>query len=117
MGQKLLQKLNSLDELIQQERRYARDLKAVELKALQEKKGLLLQELQELSSEYSPELKQLASRIRDENIRNAQLLHMTLGYLREAMQCCFRQLIPVAYGQRGNLLHVSPPGLLLTGKV
>ncbi|MCF6266605.1 MAG: hypothetical protein L3J57_08680 [Desulfuromusa sp.] len=117
MEQELLQKLMSLDELIQRERCYARDLKAKELKDLQEEKGLLLQELQALSVECSPELKQLASRIRDENIRNAQLLHTTLGYLREAMHCCFRQLTPVAYGQHGNPLQASPSGLLLTGKV
>ncbi len=117
MGQELLQKLTRLDELIQQERGHACGLQVSELKELQEQKGLLLKELQTLSTNCPPELKQLAGRIREENRRNAQLLYTTLGYLREAMHSCTRQLTPVAYGNRGHHLQTAPSGMLLTGRI
>ncbi len=117
MGQELLQKLAQLEDLIQEERDHARCLQVSKLKALQEQKGQLIKELQTLSAGESPELKQIAGRIRQENLRNAQLLYTTLSYLREAMRNCTHQLTPAAYGNSGRQLQTAPSGLLLAGRI
>lgn len=117
MGQELQDKLTRLEALIQRERRCACTLQVTELKQLQEEKGLLVKELRELDQACSGELQQFASRLREENRRNAKLLHTCLNYLRQAMRNCTRQLTPVTYGRRGNCLQSAPSGLLLTGRI
>jgi len=117
MGQELQQKLNRLEDLIQQERRCACTLQVAELKQLQEEKGLLIGELKALGQGCPEELKPFAEKLCEENRRNARLLHTGLNYLRQAMQSCTRQLTPISYGSRGNRLQSAPSGLLLTGRI
>ena len=117
MEQELMHKLAQLEELIHQERDHARCLRVSKLKTLQVQKGLLIKELLSLSSDSSPELQPIAGRIRQENLRNVQLLYTTLGYLREAMRDCTRQLMPAAYGNNGHQLQTTLPGLLLAGRI
>jgi len=113
----LQQKLDQLETLIQQERDYACRMQIIELKQLQEEKGVLINELKDLGQDCPDDLKQIAGRLREENRRNARLLHTCLNYLRQAMQSCTCQLTPATYGSAGNMLQRAPSGLLLTGRI
>jgi len=117
MDQDLQQKLNRLEELIIQERDYARTLKVVQIKELQQEKGDLIKELQSENVTYSAEIKILIKKIQRENIRNAKLLHTCLGNLRQMMSHCAQQLTPVSYGKHGACVQNSPSGLLLNGRI
>lgn len=113
----LRDKLLKLEELINQERSYAVDLKIDALKDIQEQKKELLVELDMPEENCPSELKELAARLRDSNRRNARLLHSTLNFLRQAMSNCCESISPLTYGQRGNRVHSNTIGMLHAGRV
>lgn len=117
MNQELQQKLNRLEELIHQERDYARTLKVDQLQSLQEEKCVLVKELQTEKETCPAEIKAFIKKIQRENIRNARLLHTCLGNLRRMMSHCTRQLTPISYGKLGNKIQSAPSGILLNGRI
>lgn len=117
MDNHLQLKLEQLEQLIRQERDYARTLKYSELKQIQEEKKQLLDELRSFSNSCPAELKATVSRLREENCRNARLLWNTLNFLRQSMQNCTRQVMPILYGRRGNSIQAAAIGLLHSGRI
>ena len=117
MDNNLQAKLEELEQLISQEREYARTLQHSELNLIQEQKKLLLDELRSFSDPCPPELKSTVSRLRDENRRNARLLWNSLGFLRQSMQSCTQQVMPMLYGRQGNKLQSAAIGILHNGRI
>ncbi len=117
MNEPLHDKLLRLEHLIEQERLFAISLRFSELEEIQGQKKELLIELRDCQDGCPNELKELAGRLRDNNRRNARLLHTTLTFLRQTMASCCQSLTPLTYGRRGNRIQGSAIGFLHAGRI
>ncbi len=113
----LRNRLLKLHELILRERDCC---KAVDLLGLQEvltEKELLLTDLEPLESVAGAELRELATKVKNENRRNAYLLWVTLRFIRESMEFFGRQTGQPSYGAGGRMIQNGGSGLVLSGRV
>lgn len=109
-------KLETLLDLLQQEREMAQTLN---MSALQE----VVSAKEELLSELQPEpedvvgLEDLLQQIDQENRRNAFLLWTGLNWVRDLMGFFGKAAMPQVYGDTGQSRTLSQGGRLLSGKV
>ena len=99
-----------------QEREYAKKLDMAGMsKAMGEKEGLIqyLSFINELDAEDQP----LATRIRNENRRNAFLFKATLGWIREMMIFFGKSTVTATYSSTATTIPSQINGRLLSGKV
>ena len=110
------QKLETLLELLQQEREMA---KALDMEGLQE----VVSAKEELLIELQPQpedvvgLEDLLQQIDQENRRNAFLLWTGLNWVRDLMGFFGKAAMPQVYGDTGQSRTLSQGGRLLSGKV
>jgi flagellar biosynthesis/type III secretory pathway chaperone len=114
----LRQQLADLQQLILQEREYAKALDMENLARTAETKSRLLAVL---DSEALPledeETRRLAATVREENRRNAYLFYMTLQWVRDLMTFYGQRTAPGTYGARGNDVRHQHGGRLLSGRI
>ncbi len=109
-------KLETLLELLQQEREMA---KVLDMSGLQE----IVVAKEELLSELQPQpedivgLEYLLKQIDQENRRNAFLLWTGLNWVRDLMGFFGKAALPQVYGDTGQSRTLSQGGRLLSGKV
>ena len=114
----LKQRLQSLLQLILQEREQAKGLDMVSLQQSAEAKQQLLQSIGSRINEQSdPEVQQLANQVRDENRRNAYLFYLTLGWVREQMTFFGQRTAPTSYGSSAAQISQQRGGRLLSGRI
>ena len=109
-------KLETLLELLQQERKMAT---AIDMSGLQE----IVAAKEELLSELQPQpeevvgLEDLLKQIDHENRRNAFLLWTGLNFVRDMMGFFGKAAMPQVYGGAGQSRTLTEGGRLLSGKV
>ena len=114
----LKQRLQSLLQLILQEREQAKGLDMASLQQSAEAKQQLLQSIGSRINEQSdPEVQQLANQVRDENRRNAYLFYLTLGWVREQMTFFGQRTAPTSYGSSAAQISQQRGGRLLSGRI
>lgn len=117
-GPGLRQQLADLQQLILQEREYAKALDMENLARTAEAKSGLLAVL---DSEALPledeENRRLAATVREENRRNAYLFYMTLQWVRDLMTFYGQRTVPATYGAFANQVRRQDGGRLLSGRI
>lgn len=114
----LKQRMESLLQLILEEREQAKGLDMASLQQSAETKQKLLQSIESRIDEQSdPEVQQLANKIRDENRRNAYLFYLTLGWVREQMTFFGQRTAPTSYGSSAAQISKQRGGRLLSGRI
>jgi|LGVD01.1.fsa_nt_gb hypothetical protein len=114
----LKQRLESLLQLILQEREQAKGLDMTSLQHSAEKKQQLLQSIgSQLDDQSDPEVQQLAETVREENRRNAYLFWLTLGWVREQMTFIGQRSAPATYGAGAGQVSQQRGGRLLSGRI
>ncbi len=116
MAEKTREALNTLLELILEERQCAIDLDSEGLIAVSEKKEALLISMAGLPK-LDDEDKPLAQRVREENRHNAYLLKSALDWIRETMTFFGERTIPVTYGAGASVVSTHAQGRLLSGSI
>lgn len=113
-------RLETLLELLQQEREMAKALDMPGLQSVTAAKERLLVELQQqpqLQAEEVEGLEFLLKQIDQENRRNAFLLWSGLNWVRDLMGFFGKAAMPQVYGDNGQSRTLSQGGRLLSGKV
>lgn len=114
----LKQRLESLLQLILDEREQAKRLDMASLQKSAEEKQRLLQSIGSgISDQGDPGLQQLADQVREENRRNAYLFYMTLGWVREQMTFFGQRTAPTSYGSSAAQISQQRGGRLLSGRI
>ncbi len=114
----LKQRLESLLQVILQERKQAKELDMDSLQQSALEKQQLLQSIGSgLDEQSDPELQQLARRVREENRRNAYLFWLTLGWVREQMTFFGQRSAPTSYGAGAAQISQQRGGRLLSGRI
>lgn len=117
-GPGLRQQLADLQQLILQEREFAKALDMENLARTAEAKSGLLAVL---DSEALPledeETRRLAATVREENRRNAYLFYMTLQWVRDLMTFYGQRTVPATYGAFANQVRQQDGGRLLSGRI
>jgi hypothetical protein len=117
-GPGLRQQLADLQQLILQEREYAKALDMENLARTAEAKSGMLAVL---DSEALPleneETRRLAATVREENRRNAYLFYMTLQWVRDLMTFYGQRTVPATYGAFANQVRRQDGGRLLSGRI
>ncbi len=108
--------LNTLLDLILEERQCAIALDNEGLMAVSEKKEALLLSMAGMSA-LSESDKPLAARIREENRHNAYLLKSALDWIRETMTFLGQKTVPVTYGAGAYAVKTHANGRLLSGSI
>ncbi len=108
--------LETLLELLQQEREMAQTLDMAGLQKAVVAKDELLAGLQ-LQSEDVVGLEDLLRQVEHENRRNAFLLWTGLNWVRDLMGFFGKAAMPQVYGGNGSSRSLNEPGRLLSGKV
>ncbi|MCK5912729.1 MAG: hypothetical protein KAG12_02550 [Desulfuromusa sp.] len=109
-------KLETLLELLQQEREMAQALDMEGLQVVVAAKEELLSELQPQPEDVVG-LEDLLQQIDQENRRNAFLLWTGLSWVRDLMGFFGKAAMPQVYGNSGQSRTLSQGGRLLSGKV
>ena len=110
--------LETLLELLQQEREMAKALDMPGLQSVTVAKEKLLVELQpQLQPEKVEGLEFLLKQIDQENRRNAFLLWAGLNWVRDLMSFFGKTAMPQVYGDNGQSRTLAQGGRLLSGKV
>ena len=109
-------KLETLLDLLQQEREMAQVLDMEGLQAVVAAKEELLSELQPQPEDVVG-LEDLLKQIDQENRRNAFLLWTGLSWVRDLMGFFGKAAMPQVYGNSGQYRTLSQGGRLLSGKV
>ena len=109
-------KLETLLDLLQQEREMAKALDMSGLQLIVAAKEELLVELQPQPEEVVG-LEYLLKQIDQENRRNAFLLWTGLNWVRDLMGFFGKAAMPQVYGDSGQARTLSQGGRLLSGKV
>ncbi len=109
-------KLETLLDLLQQEREMAQTLNMSGLQTVVAAKEELLAELQPQPEEVVG-LEDLLKQIDQENRRNAFLLWTGLNWVRDLMGFFGKAAMPQVYGDTGQSRTLSQGGRLLSGKV
>ena len=115
-GSDLKAKLETLLELLQEERERAKALDMVGLQQVVEAKESLLADLNPQRDEVEG-LEELLQSIDQENRRNAFLLWTGLNWVREMMGFFGKAAMPEVYGGGGMSRTLGQGGRLLSGKV
>ncbi len=105
-----------LFEVIVQERECAKNLDMDGMAKIMGEKEELIQYLS-LVREIDEQDKPLASRIRNENRRNAMLYKSTLGWIREIMEFFGKNSVTATYSSHASTVPSQIHGRLLSGKV
>lgn len=114
----LKQRLESLLQLILQERDQAKRLDMASLQQSAEEKQRLLQSIgSRIDDQSDPEVQQLATTVREENRRNAYLFWLTLGWVREQMTFIGQRSAPATYGAGADQVSQQRGGRLLSGRI
>lgn len=108
--------LNTLLELLQQERQMAQELNMAGLQEVVTAKEELLATLQPQPDDIVG-LEDLLRQIEHENRRNAFLLWTGLNWVRDLMGFFGKAVTPQVYGDNGYSRNLNEPGRLLSGKV
>ncbi len=108
--------LDSLLELLQQERQMAQELNMTGLQEVVVAKEELLATLQPQPEDIVG-LEDLLRQIEHENRRNAFLLWTGLNWVRDLMGFFGKAVTPQVYGDNGYSRNLNEPGRLLSGKV
>ncbi|MCW9048897.1 MAG: flagellar protein FlgN [Deltaproteobacteria bacterium] len=108
--------LETLLELLRQEREMAKDLDMPGLQAVVAAKEELLSELQPQPEDVEG-LQDLLKQIDHENRRNAFLLWTGLNWVRDMMGFFGKASMPQVYGGAGQSRSLTQGGRLLSGKV
>lgn len=117
MRDDLKNNLDKLEQLIDRERLYARNLQVHELQELQEQKADLIRVISIEEGNYPEEFKPQLTRLSDANIRNARLIHSSLELLRQTVSNCAKSLATPSYSHLGQQVRSVNSGILLAGKV
>ena len=115
-GHDLESKLQQLLDLILRERESTKSFDMETLQAATREKEALLEEMASVQ-EISPHLKPLATRIKEENRRNAYLCWATLRFIRESMSFFNRNIAVPAYGAGGQMVRGATSGMVLAGRI
>jgi flagellar biosynthesis/type III secretory pathway chaperone len=110
------EKLNSLLDLLRQERRAAIALNMQEFERLTTCKQQLMDGFDPQPNEVKG-VEDLLRQIDQENRRNAYLIWAGLGWVRQTMQFFGQSSVAQTYGDAGESLHSRQEVHLLTGKV
>jgi hypothetical protein len=114
----LRQQLTDLQQLILQEREYAKALDMENLARTSEAKNRLLAILDTLGEHPADEeIQRLATTVREENRRNAYLFYMTLQWVRDLMTFYGQRTVPATYGALANQVRRQHGGRLLSGRI
>jgi hypothetical protein len=114
----LRQQLADLQQLILQEREYAKALDMENLARTAEAKSRLLTLLDDEALPGEDEqTRQLAATVREENRRNAYLFYMTLQWVRDLMTFYGQRTVPATYGAFANQVRRQHGGRLLSGRI
>lgn len=114
----LKQRLESLLQLILEEREQAKGLDMASLQQSAEEKQRLLQSIgSRIDDQSDPEVQQLANKVREENRRNAYLFWLTLGWVREQMTFFGQRTAPTSYGSSAVQVSQQRGGRLLSGRI
>lgn len=108
--------LETLLELLQQERECAKALDMPGLQSTVEKKAALLANLQ-LKKEDVVGLEDLLRQVDTENRRNAFLLWTGLNWVRDLMGFFGKASMPQVYGGQGYSKTLTEGGRLLSGRI
>ena len=103
-------------EVILQEREYAKNLDMDGISSIMGDKEELIEYLA-LVHEIDDKDKELASRIKNENRRNAMLYQSTLGWIRETMEFFGKHTVTSTYSSAAATVPSQINGRLLSGKV
>ena len=109
-------KLETLLELLLEEREKTKALDMPGLQKVVEKKQALLETIHPLPEE-ADELKALVQAVDRENRRNAFLLWTGLNWVRDLMGFFGKAAMPQVYGDSGKSRVLAQGGRLLSGKV
>ncbi len=108
--------LNTLLDLILEERQCAINLDNAGLMAVSEKKESLLLSMAGMA-QLSEADKSLAARIREENRHNAYLLKSALDWIRETMTFLGEKAAPATYSAGAYTVSTHTNGRLLSGSI
>lgn len=118
MNDALRQQLTDLQQLILQEREYAKALDMENLTRVAEEKNRLLAVLDTIPQDHDDsDIAELAGRVREENRRNAYLFYMTLQWVRDLMTFYGQRTVPSTYGASANQIRQERGGRLLSGRI
>lgn len=115
-GSDLQNKLETLLELLLEEREKTKALDMAGLQEIVQAKEALLATLNP-QPEEALELKELLQKIDEENRRNAFLLWTGLNWVRDLMGFFGKASVPQIYGDSGQARALTQGGRLLSGKV
>jgi len=103
-------------DVILQERECAKNLDMEGMEKIMGEKAELIEYLR-LAQEIEEQDKPLASRIKNENRRNAMLYQSTLGWIREIMEFFGKRSVTATYSSAASTVPSHINGRLLSGKV
>ncbi len=110
------QYLIRLHDLILEEREFAKNLDMKSMSTAMAEKAELVQILAHVKL-IGKEDKSIASRIRQENRRNAFLFKSTLGWIRETMEFFGQKTVTSTYSPNAYTVTSQVNGRLLSGKI
>jgi hypothetical protein len=114
----LRQQLIDLQQVIIQEREYAKALDMENLARIGEIKSRMLTVLDTIGEfPEDEETHRLAATVKEENRRNAYLFYMTLQWVRNLMTFYGQRTVPNTYGAQGNDVRLQHGGRLLSGRI
>ncbi len=116
MATKTREALDTLLDLILEERKCAINLDNEGLLAISEKKEALLISMAGLTQIDEAD-RPIAARIREENRQNAYLLKSALDWIRETMTFLGQKATPTTYGAGAYTVNTHANGRLLSGSI